>query len=312
MQANSAMLINESCDSDAATQCAEIAGKFSEDFSTKLKVCSQIEETQDEERPQKEEEEVDVPCSNEEEKDQDNPDDDDDDEEEEFSFVCVNSDGSLISADDIFQDGQIRPIFPLLNRDLLLADGEDDDSKGEGPATLRPPLKKLFIEESLTSSSSSSSSSNSEPAEPKGPYCVWKGKAVEAAPSEVVCKKSNSTGFSKLWRFRELVLRSNSDGKDAFVFLNPQNQNNPSTTTTATTKTTSSSKKAEKSEKSRNEKKKVVKKGKSDETASSAHKKHYVMNRAKKEGGKRKSYLPYKNVGFFTDVNGLSRNVHPF
>jgi hypothetical protein len=43
-----------------------------------------------------------------------------DQEEEEFSFVCANPSGPLISAEDIFQNGMIRPIYTLCNRDDLL------------------------------------------------------------------------------------------------------------------------------------------------------------------------------------------------
>ena len=40
---------------------------------------------------------------------------------------------------------------------------------------------------------------------------------MKASPE--LCKKSNSTGFSKLWRFRDLVHRSNSDGKERGLAL---------------------------------------------------------------------------------------------
>ena len=40
---------------------------------------------------------------------------------------------------------------------------------------------------------------------------------LEASPE--LWKKSNSTGFSKLWRFGELVHRSNSDGKERGLAL---------------------------------------------------------------------------------------------
>nr|POE58609.1 hypothetical protein CFP56_50198 [Quercus suber] len=40
---------------------------------------------------------------------------------------------------------------------------------------------------------------------------------LEVSPE--LWKKSNSTGFSKLWRFRELVHRSNSDGKERGLAL---------------------------------------------------------------------------------------------
>ncbi|KAG5236243.1 histone [Salix suchowensis] len=119
---------------------------------------------------------------------------DQEEEEEEFSFLCTNPSGSLISADDIFQNGQIRPVFPLFNRDGAAAAAAAGGGGG--------PL--MFVEER---------------SEADGPSCVWTGGS-KALPDQQMCKKSNSTGSSKLRRFREFVLRSNSDGKDAFVFLN--------------------------------------------------------------------------------------------
>ncbi|PWA68649.1 hypothetical protein CTI12_AA306450 [Artemisia annua] len=47
-----------------------------------------------------------------------------------------------------------------------------------------------------------------------GPYCAW----------------SKDAGFSKLWRLKEKVGRSNSDGRDAFVFL--KHNDKPAATTT--------------------------------------------------------------------------------
>ncbi|PQP98244.1 hypothetical protein Pyn_15968 [Prunus yedoensis var. nudiflora] len=37
-------------------------------------------------------------------------------DEDDFSFTCTNLDGSPISTDDIFQNGQIRPVFPISTR----------------------------------------------------------------------------------------------------------------------------------------------------------------------------------------------------
>ncbi|XP_012573855.1 uncharacterized protein [Cicer arietinum] len=109
-------------------------------------------------------------------------------------------------------------------------------------------------------------------------------------------EKSNSTGSSKLWRFRQnLNLRSNSDHKDAFVLLNPSM---PSTTNKQKVENI------------------VVKKRKEDINKStlSAYEKFYVMNKMKKNSNKRRSFLPYKHhlLGIFTNMNGLSRNLHPF
>ncbi|KAH0991665.1 hypothetical protein GBA52_003148 [Prunus armeniaca] len=140
---------------------------------------------------------------------------------------------------------------------------------------------------------------------PEGTYCEWSRKPVVVAPE--LKNKSNSTGSSKLWRVRDLKLRSNSDGKDAFVFLNPNSTTTPPKPSQETADNKSGAKIVKTVEK-------VKGKAKKAETVSSAHEKHYVMNRAKKEGDKRRSYLPYRQdlVGFFTNVNGLSRNVHPF
>ncbi|PQP93973.1 uncharacterized protein Pyn_35606 [Prunus yedoensis var. nudiflora] len=73
-------------------------------------------------------------------------------DEDDFSFTCTNPDGSPISTDDIFQNGQIRPVFPIFNQDLLFADADDDYTSRARRATassssLWPPLKKLFFEE---------------------------------------------------------------------------------------------------------------------------------------------------------------------
>lgn len=233
------------------------------------------------------------------------------DDDYEFSFVCSNTDSSPISADDIFSEGQIKPLFPLFNQDLLFANRQvgDSNSKDTSAASLRPPLRKLFIEERDPAVTSSSSKIDNLDELPAGTYCVWSGKAVEASPE--VCQKSNSTGFSKRWRFRDFVRRCNSDGKDAFVFLvDPSKE---------CTKQHEVHEKVEKTEASKVKKnsaevKAATNKAKSKTT--SAHEVHYVRNRASKEVDRRKSYLPYRKdlvgFGFFTNVNGLSRNVHPF
>ncbi|KDP26588.1 hypothetical protein JCGZ_17746 [Jatropha curcas] len=290
MQVSSAVSVHQVFSPCSGSDFTGIAGKFEEEFTLKLRLNDEATASlKDEKLPQEEE-------------------DEEEEQEEEFSFACANPNGSPISADDAFQNGQIRPLFPLFDRDLLFDVDGISQAKNSKEPSLRPPLRKLFVERDHASSVSSS-----EADEPEGPYCSWKGKAVEASPE--VCKKSNSTGFSKLRRFRELVLRSNSDGKDAFVFLNNQNHNsNPSTITTAVTGSASTkTSQAEKNKKVGKEEKQqqVTKKGKNTKTASSAHEKLYIRNRVIKEEHKRKSYLPYR-VGFFTNVNGLSRNIHPY
>ncbi|KAF8081946.1 hypothetical protein N665_0855s0001 [Sinapis alba] len=246
---------------------AELYGKLNDDFSSKLKVGV----TEKEEKSDDGEEE---------------------EEGDEFSFASVNGENSPITADEAFEDGQIRPVYPFFNRNLLF----EPDAK----ESLRSPLKKIFIERgeeaatttttTTTTAAATSSTTGEEESEPIGPYCSWSGRTVEEA-SPKTCRKSNSTGFSKLWRFRDLVLRSKSDGKDAFVFLN--NGSSSQSTAAATAKQSG------------------VKRGEKKKTKS-AHERLYMRNRAIREEGKRRSYLPYKHVGFFTNVNGLTRNVHPY
>lgn len=247
-------------------------------------------------------------------------DDDDDekhgqeDEEEgefEFSFVCREPEESPISADDVFYNGQIRPVYPIFNTDLLLADCDLLNETVLKPrATRRLSLGKLMTEERDTQSCSSSEADDLESV-PPGTYCVWTPQKPDST-SPGRCKKSNSTGSSKRWKFRDLLNRSNSDGKDTFVFLTP------SASASAKAK-----KNEEKSEKEiSNGDTKIAGNLKTTKVAavtgeippSSVHEAHYVRNRAIKEGDKRRSYLPYRQdlVGFFTNVNGLSRNLHPF
>ncbi|XP_059656112.1 uncharacterized protein LOC132303058 [Cornus florida] len=232
-------------------------------------------------------------------------DDEEEEDNEDFSFVFNDANKSPISPDDAFQDGQIRPVFPLFDRQLLAG---DDSVPSEKDLPLRPQVRKVFIEAPTETEETET--------EATGPYCAWSKKAVEASPES--CKKSSSTGFSKLWRFRDLYSRSNSDGRDAFVFLNG------SPTTSAKKED-----KVEKTESSLSEKKKPAvevkvnvnaggskaKAKKAEKVEKSSLSAHYARNRALKEEDRRRSYLPYRPelVGFFTNVNGgLSRNVHPF
>ncbi|XP_016202460.1 histone H3.v1 [Arachis ipaensis] len=253
-----------------------LSAKFENDFAAKLRIY-------DDEKPKTEVLEQEQEQVNEEQEQEEEQ-----EEEEEFSFVFSNPEVSPVSADDVFDNGQIRPVYPIFDQNLLFSD------EYAGGAELRPPLKKVFMEQQQRDEASSSSAVSTAAAT-EGPYCEWSPK---------MAGKSNSTGFSKLWKLRDHKLRSNSDGKDAFVFLSP-----PSTA------------KTEKAGSGNGAVKKAVKvtKGKttsssSSSSSSSAHEKHYVMNRARKESGKRRSYLPYRQelFGFFSSTTALSRNVHPY
>lgn len=214
---------------------------------------------------------------------------DDDDDEFEFSLE--------LSSDQINNHG---PVFPIFNTNYeIKADNHEADS------TIRLPLKNLFLEETeeasnsqLSSSSSSSSEADELESIPPGTYCVWRPKDdVVSSP----VKKSKSTGSaSKRFRIRDLIKRSNSEGKAAssssLVFLTPKKDKLVD-------------------EKLRLDSGKAAGKMRAPASpASSAHETFYMQNRAMKEGEKRKSYLPYRKdlVGFFANVNGLGKAAKPF
>lgn len=226
--------------------------------------------------------------------------DNEEDEEFEFAFVSRDSDlSSPISADEIFHNGQIRPVYPVFNRDVLLAgmvfqngNGKENDVAGsEKRPTIRLPLRKLFNEErettmTMTTTSSSSSSEVDElDGVPAETYCVWRPK------EEGRCKKSSSTGSnSKRWKFKHLLHRSHSDGGNNFVFLSPSNSGR---------------------KKEKDEKVKASPRG-GGEVRSAAAPPPPPLPLCNRDGGdKRTTYLPYGHdlVGLFSNV---SKNLQSF
>nr|GME13269.1 uncharacterized protein LOC109150784 [Ipomoea batatas]GME18240.1 uncharacterized protein LOC109150784 [Ipomoea batatas] len=188
---------------------------------------------------------------------------DGDEEEFEFEFVTGDAVFSPISADEIFYDGQIRPVYPI-----------------------RLPLRKLFSKEREAQSSCSSSEADEMDGIPPGTYCVWRPKAAPAEKSSP--KKSNSTGWSKRWKLRDLIHRSNSEGKDSFVFLTPSfRKGTPKPEKPAAA---------------------------AAEASNTADKPATPPHCAKSDGDRRRAFLPHKHdlVGLFGNVNGLSRNLQPF
>ncbi|KAM7272625.1 hypothetical protein ACFE04_027288 [Oxalis oulophora] len=220
-----------------------------------------------------------------------NNDDDDDDGEFEFSFNCKEAVTSPISADEIFHNGQIKPMYanPTTTRYVVAVDPTTTTTTTK---RIRSPLKQLLIEERETSMTSSCSSSSSDDDEldgvEAGSFCVWtpkKGEEEEETEEDNGRgKKSNLTGLkssspSKRWKFKSLLYnnRSNSDGKDNFSFMKSDQNNNNKPNEIKDMKSKNNIKKAD------------------------SAKNH-------------PSYLPYRQelVGIFSNVNGLSRNLHPF
>ncbi|RZC86961.1 hypothetical protein C5167_030312 [Papaver somniferum] len=328
---------------------AQIAAKVCEEFVDD-RVQLGLEPLQNEEEENhddddeivqaQEEEKYDDPPEEHEEEDEEEEEEED---ESEFEFSFLSGDGIAISADEIFANGQIRPVYPIFNRDLLFAGGkdydeDDDHTDGSKQPKKNSSLRKLFIGEREEDDGHSCSSSEADVDElhnlPAGTYCVWKPKQqLSTASSPDTCKKSKSTGsssssvsrsatataasVSKRWRFRDFLFRSNSDGKDTFVFLTPS-------VSSSTNKMMMKNGREEKLVIEEKLEKVVVAgnkvaagKGKLKSGAAaevSAHEIHYVRNRALKENDKKKSYLPYRQdlVGLFANVNGLNRNLRPF
>lgn len=221
--------------------------------------------------------------------------DGDDDGDFEFAFVSRDSHSSPVSADDIFCNGQIRPMYPLFDRTLL--DEAVSTVVSSSPTTdetaarrRRLPLRKLMFEERETGSCSSSTS-EAEDADldgvAPGTYCVWDPKSSSSSSLGKPCKKSSSAGSSsKRWKLRDLLPRSHSDGKEPPVIF-----------TAAASK--------------RNNK--VAHESK----PSSGGNNNAGVVSVEKEAGdesKRKPSLPYRQefIGLFTNVNGVGRNLRPF
>lgn len=222
--------------------------------------------------------------------------------DDDFEFVSVSRD----TDDVVVVDGQIGPVFPVFNRDLLSKNQAQADVDHD-EQTLRLPLKQLFLEERDPTTSEDEEEEVDDGLEgvPPGTYCVWtpnNSNSAKGAPSR--CKKSNSTGTkttgssssssgSRRWRILNLLRRSKSEGKDSFVFLTPKKEEiRPQ--------------KAHRDEPRSKEKK--------EKTVSSAHEAFYARNRAVKEGDKRRTYLPYRQdlVGFWANVGALGKTMPPF
>ncbi|KAL2494379.1 uncharacterized protein Fot_38136 [Forsythia ovata] len=110
-------------------------------------------------------------------------DSEDDNEDFEFAFLTRESQiSSPISADEIFCNGQIRPVFTIFERDLLLRNmnlkrenlgenGTENSGSSKGPSrTVRLPLRKLFIEERETASSGGEDRGSPDP--PRDPWRI--------------------------------------------------------------------------------------------------------------------------------------------
>ncbi|XP_038878608.1 uncharacterized protein LOC120070794 [Benincasa hispida] len=142
-------------------------------------------------------------------------------DEDEFEFAVLREpDVSTSSAHEIFYNGQIKPVYPLFNMDLLLDNGSRVDSGLENvkkkPAVRRLPLRKLMNEERKTTPFSSSGADDLGGV-PSETYCIWSPSTEKTSPGR--SNKRNSTGSSNRWKFRDLLYnsRSRSEGEDELM-----------------------------------------------------------------------------------------------
>lgn len=249
-------------------------------------------------------------------------------EEEEFEFAVVcnkKQEWSSITADEIFFNGQIKPLYPLFNRDLLFHNYDHQNNAAPAPAPApspapssttttgrssnRLPLGKLMSEERETSVSYSCSSSEADDLDnlPPGTYCVWtpKPSKKESQSPGRSCKKSHSTGSSKRWKFRDLLYRSNSDGKDTFVFFTPLVSSNHNNKKTATAAAAAAAHHHHRDIKDSDKSSSASATGTGKAANKATVQERYARNRSVKEEDKKRSFLPYRQdlVGFFSNVN---------
>ncbi|KAK3224941.1 hypothetical protein Dsin_004803 [Dipteronia sinensis] len=113
-----------------------------------------------------------------EEEEEEGEDHEEEEEEFEFPFVCRKPDDSPISADEIFFNGQIKPIYPLFDTTLLLNHTTPDNQNPINTTTTtskkthRLPLRKLMSEDRETSSCSSSEADDLENLQPGNILCL--------------------------------------------------------------------------------------------------------------------------------------------
>lgn len=207
-------------------------------------------------------------------------------EDDEFTFLCGNP-ASPVPADEIFHNGQIKPMYQVFVGDTFFVDEPPRiDSDGDEKKSHRTGLKALLSADKEAEEADSSLEADDLAPET---YCMWNPR-VSASPLES-CEKSNSAGSSSSWRWKlkELLLkRSNSVGTTAVVVVGTRERGGVDQGIIGDGK-------------AKPEGRQVVE--------------YYVRQRNDRSMiQRRKSFLPYRQnlVGFFTNVNGLTRNLHHF
>ncbi|KAL1812451.1 hypothetical protein ACET3Z_022516 [Daucus carota] len=140
----------------------------------------------------------------------------DDTEDDDFEFALASV-LSPVPADQIFFNGQIRPLYPHFKIE------NNNVASHAMPRAARLPLRKLFVvERELDNSVSSCSSSVTDELEgvEGGTYCVWDSKTADDSPE--YCYKSSH--FMRRWKFRDFLQKSSSSGRNGLLELRDINR----------------------------------------------------------------------------------------
>jgi len=218
----------------------------------------------------------------------------DDDNDSDFAFDCPSNTCSqpLATADEIFCNGQIRPLNPY-GGNAPVESQPTSKITTLPPRRRRPALRKLMSEDRDPASNSSSEAEEDLTGVPPETYCVWKPKQsnsgdddlqrLSSSPSHSKIK-SHSAGFSKRWKLRNLLyVRSSSEGNDKLVFPAPVKKNGET----------------------------VSDQREEEEPPSKVDGEEEGRER---EETKRQTYVRYRKdmIGILKNVNGLSRHLRPF
>ncbi|XP_074587055.1 uncharacterized protein LOC141842955 [Curcuma longa] len=241
--------------------------------------------------------------------------------DDDFEFVVKDPETRQgLAAEEILSRNQIRPIYPVFGRAPPLAEEERLESQAdeETEEAVQGTLLQLLMEDRAenpgvaSSPSSYSASSGMDELEgiPPASYCVWT-PSLSASPSPARCKKSGSTGSLLRWRLRDLVVgRSQSDGKEKFVFLAAEEKKAGKDSPSRETKRREAVGKQERTDAGA----KSVKAAETGMDIVTAHRVYYGKGVPAASGAGRRSFLPYKRdlLGFFANINGITRTHHPF
>ncbi|XP_047326440.1 uncharacterized protein LOC124930123 [Impatiens glandulifera] len=192
----------------------------------------------------------------------------------EFSSISRDSISSPVSAEDIFHNGQIRPLFPISKQDLYFSvDEVKPDCKKS--SVRRIPLGQLFSEDRDPPPSSSPEKENED----------FKAVSMD--------RTSSSSRNEKRWRFRNILQRSNSEAKESFVVVSPKRSRSKNQNFTLESPKASVDKRR-------------AKFGNVEAVTSSPPQEAvlHLRNRPGKEADRRRSFLPYRRdlIGFFANV----------